>query len=452
MKIQLCFSIYLSNLAGFLASAGSQSPLGSVSPLNRSSFPDGFVFGAGSSAYQYEGAAAMDGRRPSIWDTFTRKHPEKIADHSNGNVADDFYQLYEYDIPLMKEIGLDSFRFSLSWSRILPEGKISKGVNWEGVKFYNSLIDKLLSNGIQPFVTLFHWDLPQALEDEYKGLLSPEILNDYYEYADFCFKEFGDRVKYWVTINEPNLMSDFGYAMGKYAPGRCSDYIGNCTDGNSATEPYIVVNNLILCHANAVKLYRQKYQDSQGGIIGISVHTKWMIPKYHNVASQNASSRACDFAFGWIIHPITYGDYPETMRYLVGKRLPEFTEAEMELVKGSFDFIGINYYTTNYADDVKYYDSIHLSYTTDSRVNETYEKNGIPIGQPTSCSWLYIYPKGIYELLLYLKRKYNNPRIYITENGMGDSSSLSLPDALEDQLRIKYHYLHLLHLLEAIKC
>ncbi|WCJ18990.1 beta glucosidase 17 [Euphorbia peplus] len=419
--------------------------------LSRNSFPDGFVFGAASSSYQFEGAASMGGRKPSIWDTFTRDHPEKIADHSNGNVADDFYHRFQNDIPLLKEIGLDSYRFSISWSRILPEGKISRGVNWEGVNFYNSLINSLLAHGIEPFVTLFHWDLPQALEDEYDGFLSSQIVNDYYEYVNLCFKEFGDRVKYWVTINEPNTFSIYGYAEGKDAPGRCSNYIGNCSQGNSGTEPYLVLHNLILCHATVVKLYRDRYQASQGGTIGISITAIWYVPKYHTIAAWNATS-ALDFSIGWILDPISVGEYPEVMRYLVGKRLPKFTEEEAQLIKGSFDFIGINYYSSSYADDLTTsYTNLNQSYTTDSRVNVTSEKDGIPIGEKTDISWLFMYPKGIQQLTRYLSKRYNNPTIYITENGMAYNSSWSLEYSLNDTLRIKYHSLHLSYLLKSIK-
>ncbi|GLT60703.1 hypothetical protein SLA2020_334590 [Shorea laevis] len=423
--------------------------------INRNNFPEGFIFGAGSSAYQLEGATNSDGRKPSIWDTFVRQYPEKISDHSTGDVADEFYYHYKEDIALMKEIGLDSFRFSISWPRILPGGKVSRGVNQEGVDFYNSLIDELLSNGIQPFVTLFHGDLPQTLEDEYGGFLSPDIVNDYRDYVDFCFNEFGDRVKHWVTLNEPNLFAKCGYADGTTAPGRCSDYIGNCTPGNSATEPYLVAHHLILSHATAVKLYRDKYKGSQNGTIGITVETYWMIPKYETVVSQQAASRALDFAFGWIVHPITYGDYPKIMRVMVGNRLPHFTEEESRMIRGSIDFLGINYYTARYVDDCTSCPTgdLHLSYSTDSHVNETDEKNGVPIGEPTGASWLYIYPDGIRQLVLYVKRKYMNPPIYITENGMADFNNKTLPimEALNDSLRIKYHSLHLTYLLKAIK-
>ncbi|KAB1224901.1 Beta-glucosidase 17 [Morella rubra] len=339
--------------------------------LNRTDFPAGFVFGAGSSAYQYEGAAYQHGKGSSIWDTFTRIHPEKILDHQTGDVAEAFYYRFKEDIAVMKEIGLDSFRFSISWSRVLPKGKLSGGVNQEGVEFYNELINELLYNDIQPFVTLFHWDPPQALEDEYGGFLSTNIVNDYHDYADFCFKEFGDRVKYWATFNEPNTFSSEGYSTGNTAPGRCSSYEGNCTAGDSATEPYVVAHHILLSHASAVKLYRQKYQASQMGEIGITVSTYWMVPKYQTVASTEAASRALDFAFGWFVNPITYGDYPDSMRALVGNRLPNFTEAQSKMVKGSLDFLGLNYYTARYADDSKSSISANLSYTTDSHVELT---------------------------------------------------------------------------------
>ncbi|XP_048323427.2 beta-glucosidase 17-like [Ziziphus jujuba] len=419
--------------------------------LSRTSFPNSFIFGAASSAYQYEGAAHAYGKGSSIWDTFTSTHPEKILDHSSGIIADEFYYQYKEDIALLKDIGFDSFRFSISWSRVLPRGRITGGVNQEGVKFYNNLIDQLLSNGIKPLVTLFHWDLPQALDDEYGGFLSPNIVNDYRDYAEFCFREFGDRVKTWITLNEPNYFSSDGYASGFRAPGRCSKYIGNCTAGNSATEPYLVAHHLILAHATAVQLYRHKYQAFQKGSIGITIGSEWMVPKFQTVECIKAASRAMDFIFGWIVHPVTYGEYPKTMRSLVGNRLPKFTEAESKMIKGSFDFIGANYYTASYAEADSSFSTItNPSYTTDMNVTLTKEKDGIPIGQPTA-SWLYIYPKGIEEFMLYIKRNYNNPAIYITENGVIDDTNVALKDKLNDSTRISYHHQHLSHVLKAIK-
>ncbi|XP_075644783.1 beta-glucosidase 17-like isoform X3 [Castanea sativa] len=397
--------------------------------ISRRDFPAGFIFGGASSAYQYEGAAFEHGKGPSIWDTFTMEHPEKIADHTTGDIADEFYyrfkKMFQGDIALMKEIGLDFFRISISWTRILPS--------------------------LKPFITLFHWDVPQALEEEYGGFLSQNIVNDYRNYVDVCFKEFGDRVKYWVTINEPNIFTIGGYVTGVDAPGRCSNYVGNCTYGNSGTEPYIVGHNLLLSHAIAVKLYREKYQASQTGEIGISIQSLWYLPKYQTVASTKAALRAQDFMLGWFVDPIIFGDYPETMRALVGTRLPVFTESQSKMLKGSLDFLGINYYTARYADDSTSSSSINLSYTTDSHVNLTTEKDGIPIGQSTATSWLYIYPRGIRELMLYIKKKYNNPPIYITENGVADNGSSPIQEALNDCLKIKYYYSHLSNLLEAIR-
>ncbi|KAF3958391.1 hypothetical protein CMV_016704 [Castanea mollissima] len=288
--------------------------------------------------------------------------------------------MFQGDIALMKEIGLDFFRFSISWTRILPS--------------------------LKPFVTLFHWDLPQALEDEYGGFLSPNIVDDYRNYVDFCFKEFGDRVRYWITINEPNLFSIGGYATGTKAPGRCSNYVGNCTFGNSGTEPYIVGHNLLLSHAAAVKLYKKKYQAFQMGEIGITVASYWILPKYQTVASTKAAFRGLDFIFGWFVNPIIFGDYPETMRALVGTRLPIFNESQSKMLKGSLDFLGVNYYTARYANDSTSSSSINLSYTTDSHVNLT---------------------------------------------RVGDNGSLPIQEALNDSLRLNYHRRHLSNLLKAIR-
>ncbi|GAB4828129.1 hypothetical protein Ancab_035044 [Ancistrocladus abbreviatus] len=232
----------------------------------------------------YEGAAFEDGRKASIWDTFTHEHPEKITDHSTGDVADDFYHRFKEDVKLMKEVGLESFRFSIAWPRILPRGKVSGGINQLGIKFYNDLINELLAN---------------TLYDEYGGFLSDKIIKDFTDFADLCFKVFGDRVKDWTTLNEPNLSTWNGYSTGIFAPGRCSKFMGNCSAGNSATEPYIVGHNLILCHASAVDLYRKKYRAHQKGKIGIALATTWILPINNTLASGRAAARAIDFSIGW---------------------------------------------------------------------------------------------------------------------------------------------------------
>ncbi|KAK9912328.1 hypothetical protein M0R45_036196 [Rubus argutus] len=450
-------SVFLSMLVALAASAtfSVSTSHAYYIPFNRSSFPSGFLFGIGSAAYQSEGAALIDGRGPSIWDTFVRKHPEKIKDHSTGDVANDFYHHYKEDIKLMKKIGLDSFRLSISWSRLLPKGKVSGGVNPLGVQFYNNLFDELLSNGIKPLVTLLHYDPPQALDDLYGGFLSPKIVNDYGDYADFCFKTFGDRVKLWITMNEPNGFAINGYDGGSFAPGRCSNYEGNCTSGDSATEPYIVAHHLLLAHSAAVKIYRDKYQASQKGEIGITIVTHWWKPKYPTLASRRAALRSLDFMYGWFTNPIIYGDYPKVMRTLVGDRLPKFTEAESKQIKGSLDFLGLNYYTTYYTEDAPASsNAVNHSWASDRQITlSTTDKNGKLIGAATDLDWLFVYPKGIRETLLYIKEKYNNPVIYITENGYayGYNASVPIQEARKDNLRIRYHHDHLWYLAKAIK-
>ncbi|KAL3615393.1 hypothetical protein CASFOL_041054 [Castilleja foliolosa] len=418
-------------------------------PFNRSSFPPGFVFGAASSAYQYEGAANKGGRGPSIWDTFTHKFPDKILDKSNGDVANNFYNLYKDDVKLMKYIGLDAFRMSISWSRILPHGKLSKGVNKEGIDFYNKVINELLANGITPMVTLFHWDLPQALEDEYMGFLSPLLIDDFKDFSELCFKEFGDRVKQWITFNEPFTFTNGGYDgefLGTLAPGRCS----SCPHGDSATEPYIVAHHLLLAHATVVKLYKEKYQATQKGEIGITLVTHWFVPFSKSALDVKAAQRALDFVFGWFIHPVVYGSYPRSMRFLVGNRLPNFTEEQSAMLKGSFDFLGVNYYTGNYAAHV-YSHGGNMSSTKDSRCRLSTDIKGVPIGNPTGVPIFFTYPKGLHDLLVYTKKYYNNPTIYITEAGMGDLKNGTMEKLINDPQRVDFYMRHLHAVRDAIR-
>ncbi|CAK7331835.1 unnamed protein product [Dovyalis caffra] len=401
---------------------------------------DGFVFGSASAAYQCEGETNRSGKGPNIWDTFIEEHTERITDHSNANVAVDFYHRYKEDVQRMKEMGMDAFRFSISWSRVLPHGRLSAGTNEEGIQFYNNLIDELIKNGIQPYVTLFHWDTPQALEDKYGGLLSPNILNDFRDFVDLCFQKFGDRVKNWITLNEPFIFSVNGYDTGTIAPGRISTLENSCPGQpkiSGATEVYKVTHHLLLAHATAVKVYKEKYQACQGGQIGITLVSHWFEPYSNSEGDQNAVKRSLDFMLGWYMSPLTKGDYPQNMHDYVGGRLPKFSEEESKMLIGSYDFIGINYYTTYYArnvEDVNYKD---IGFMEDARLTWPGERNGIPIGPQTNASWLYIHPEGIRHLLNYIKDEYGNPTIYITENGVDDVNSSSLEEALNDPIREK---------------
>ncbi|CAK7350621.1 unnamed protein product [Dovyalis caffra] len=310
--------------------------------FNRKNFPEDFGFGVASSAYQYEGAAFEDGRGPSIWDVYTHKFPSRIPDGSNGDVAVDSYHRYKEDVQIIKKMGFDFYRFSISWPRILPS--------------------------IQPFVTLFHWDLPQALETEYGGFLSDKIAK-------------------------------------------------------------------------------------QKGKIGITLQSNWYVPLSDAKEDREAVRRALDFSLGWFMDVLSWGRYPSSMRSLVGERLPKFSEKQAGSIKGSFDFIGLNYYTANYVAQKSQSNNTHPSYDGDSLVDSFFDRNGVLIGPTAGSFWLHVYPRGIYDLLLYIKTRYNDPVIYITENGFDETDNPKSPlkEALTDNHRIDYFYGHLSFLQKAIK-
>uniref|UniRef100_A0A6N2KAI8 Beta-glucosidase n=1 Tax=Salix viminalis TaxID=40686 RepID=A0A6N2KAI8_SALVM len=412
----------------------------------RHSFPKGFVFGTATSAYQVEGMADKDGRGPSIWDEFV-KIPGIVANNATGEVAVDQYHRYKEDVDIMKMLNFDAYRFSISWSRIFPDG--AGKVNWNGVAYYNRLIDYMIEKGITPYVNLYHYDLPLALEKKYKGLLSYQVVKDFADYADFCFKTFGDRVKNWMTFNEPRVVAALGYDNGLFAPGRCSKAFGNCSAGDSATEPYIVAHHLILSHAAAVRRYREKYQEKQRGRIGILLDFVYYEPLTRSKADNLAAQRARDFHIGWFIHPIVYGEYPKTMQNIVGNRLPKFTKEEVKMVKGSMDFVGINQYTTFYMYDPHQPKPKYLGYQQDWNVGFAYKKNGVPIRPRANSNWLYNVPWGMYKAVMYIKERYGNPTIILSENGMDDPGNFTRSKALHDTTRIGYFKAYLTQLKKA---
>ncbi|GMN70059.1 hypothetical protein TIFTF001_039103 [Ficus carica] len=311
-------------------------------------FPSGFVFGAASSAYQMERAVDKDGRTPSIWDTFAHSG---YMNGATGDIACDVYHKYKEDVQLMVETGLDAFRFSISWSRLIPNGR--GPVNPMGLRFYNNFIDELVSHGIQPHVTLHHVDLPQVLEDEYGGWISRKIVKDFVEYADVCFREFGDRVKHWTTINKANVFTLGGYDLGFQPPARCSRPFGvtECSTGNSSTEPYIAGHHMLLAHASAARLYEKNYKDKQHGFIGINIFSYYFVPLTDSIEDEIATQRANDFYIGWFWNPLIFGDYPDIMKKNAGSRIPAFTVEESDSIRGSFDFLGLNYYNVMYVED-----------------------------------------------------------------------------------------------------
>nr|AAK92581.1 Putative beta-glucosidase [Oryza sativa Japonica Group] len=426
--------------------------------LTRKSFPNGFVFGTASSAYQYEGAVKEDGRGPTIWDKFAHTFG-KIIDFSNADVAVDQYHRFEEDIQLMADMGMDAYRFSISWSRIFPNG--TGEVNQAGIDHYNKLINALLAKGIEPYVTLYHWDLPQALEDKYTGWLDRQIINDYAVYAETCFQAFGDRVKHWITFNEPHTVAVQAYDSGMHAPGRCSVLLHlYCKKGNSGTEPYIVAHNMILSHATVSDIYRKKYKASQNGELGISFDVIWYEPMSNSTADIEAAKRAQEFQLGWFADPFFFGDYPATMRSRVGSRLPKFTEKEAALVNGSLDFMGINHYTTFYTKDDQstVIEKLLNNTLADTATISVPFRNGQPIGDRANSIWLYIVPRSMRILMNYVKDRYNKPTVYITENGKCTYvicdlflPFISLKNALKDDKRTKYHNDYLTNLADSIR-
>ncbi|RPD65700.1 beta-glucosidase 1A [Lentinus tigrinus ALCF2SS1-6] len=401
--------------------------------MSTQKLPNDFVWGYATASYQIEGSPDADGRLPSIWDTFSHT-AGTTKGGDNGDVATDSYKRWKENVALLKQYGVNAYRFSFSWSRIIPLGGRNDPVNEAGIKHYRALIEELVSNGITPFVTLYHWDLPQGLQDRYGGWLNKEeIVQDYVHYAKLCFTRYGDLVKNWITHNEPWCVSVLGHATGVFAPGH---------KGNK--EHWIVGHNLILAHAYAVKLYRDEFKASQGGRIGITLDLHWQEPWDDSPANVKAAQRGIDFKLGRFADPIYKGYYPETIKSIVGDRLPEFTKEELVVVKGSSDFFGLNTYTTQLVKeggDSEIQGNVKYTFT---------RPDGTQLGTQAHVPWLQTYAPGFRSLLNYLWKTYNMP-IYVTENGfpVKDEHILPLEQVVHDTDRIEYYDRYLNALLQA---
>nr|XP_043635799.1 beta-glucosidase 11-like [Erigeron canadensis] len=403
----------------------------------RNDFASDFVFGAGTSAYQVEGAVLEDGRTYSIWDTFAHSG---FYNGANADVTCDGYHKYKEDIQLIADTGLEAFRFSISWSRLIPNGRGS--INAKGLQYYNNFIDELISYGIQPHVTLHHDDLPQILEDEYGGWISKKAVKDFVAYADCCFREFGDRVLHWTTFNEVNVFTLGGYDLGFTPPGRCSPFgILNCTRGNSTYEPYLAAHHLLLAHASTVRLYRKKYKAMQHGFVGINIFFYWFEPYTNTKEDVEATQRANDFYVGWFLNPLVNGDYPEIVKKNAGTRVPSFTKLESERIKGSFDFVGINHYSSLYVKDNP--SSLEMDVrdvVADMAATIIFDGILTPTQFPVA-------PMGLQKILKYLKEEYGNPPVYIHENGQVQPRN----GTLNDTPRIEYLQAYIGALLDALR-
>ncbi|XP_053185093.1 lactase/phlorizin hydrolase-like [Scomber japonicus] len=386
-------------------------------------FPQSFSWGVSSSAYQIEGGWNADGKGPSVWDTFTNKSASIPAD-ANGNVACDSYHRLEEDLYMLRALRVKSYRFSLSWSRIFPDGQRTS-LNQKGVDYYNRLIDGLLAYNITPMVTLYHWDLPEALQ-KLGGWDDVGMIDIFNDFCDFCFATFGDRVKFWMTFNQPHTIAWSGYGLGQIPPNVKTP----------GTAPYRVAHNLIKAHAKAYHTYDDKYRKSQGGLVSIALNADWFEPKDVNVPREVvAADRALQFQLGWFAHPIfKNGDYPDAMKWQVGNkselqslsesRLPSFTEEEKNYIKGTADMFCVNHYTTKIAQHA----TLRLSppsYEYDLDLSEAEESDSptTAISKQRAVAW------GLRRLLNWIKEEYGNPEIFITENGVATDSKTTWDDS-----------------------
>lgn len=399
-------------------------------------FPENFIWGSATSSYQIEGAWNADGKGPSIWDVFCLI-PGKVHAGDTGEIACDHYHRIAQDVVLMKTMGLKAYQFSIAWSRILPAGR--GAINQQGIDFYNSLIDELLAAGIEPWVTLYHWDLPAALEFEIDGWLGQDIAAIFSDYAGVCFENFGDRVKNWITINEAWVVAILGYGHGVFAPGKKSNDL-----------PYVAGHNLLLAHAGAVNLYRNKFQQQQKGLIGITNNCDWREPLTDSIEDKAAAQRALEFFLAWFADPVCKGDYPAVMKERLGNRLSAFTVAEKKLLKGSSDFFGLNHYTTMYASDATNHKAAGSVYgngglSEDQDVNLSISPNW----KLTDMQWAIV-PWGCKKLLQWIAERYENPPIFITENGCAFDDKL-IDGKVEDVERVEFFKGYILAIREAIE-
>ncbi|XP_063243403.1 myrosinase 1-like [Bacillus rossius redtenbacheri] len=404
-------------------------------------FPDGFLFGTVSASYQVEGAWNLSGKGENIWDRLIHTRPDCIADRDNADVAADSYHKYKEDVQLIKNIGFNYYRFSIAWPRILPKGDLSV-INQAGIDYYNNLINELLANGIFPVVTIFHWDLPQYLQD--LGGMMNSIIVDYFEdYARLLFTHFGDRVKWWITFNEPYTIL-YGYRSQCFAPGLLVCGVGE----------YLVIHNLLKAHARAYHLYDDEFRSTQKGKIGMALGTTMADPKTQSPADIEAAELYQQFTLNWMAHPVysKKGDYPDIVKERVynksmaeglrRSRLPKFSEYWVNYIRGTHDFYGMNYYSSNLVSAP--------NSTTNSSVISLENDMGNPV-VGNDPSWIvgpnpdFAYsPKDMRKVLNWVWKNYDGVDILITENGWSDHGTLN------DDMRVRYFANYMAGILDAI--
>lgn len=407
-----------------------------------SKFPQDFLWGSASAAYQVEGAWNQDGKGESIWDRFVQI-PGKTFKGTNGNVAIDHYNRYKEDIQLMKEQGLKAYRFSVAWTRIFPDGKGK--INEAGLKFYENLIDELIKNKIEPILTLYHWDLPQALQDEYLGWEGREIIDDFTNYAEILFKRFNGKVKYWVTLNEQNIFISHGYLMASHPP--------NVKDAKRMWQANHHAN---LANAKVIKRFRELEIE---GMIGPSFAYGPSYAFNSDPKNQLAADTREELNAHMWMDIYAYGRYPTIAWTYFEKEgiAPEIFDGDMELLKeGTADFLGLNYYQTATVKENPL-DGIGRGKANYTGKKGTAEESGVPglykdVKNPfleyTNWDWA-IDPTGLRLAMRRMTSRYELP-ILITENGLGEYDRLEADHQIQDDYRIDFIREHILAIQAAI--
>jgi beta-glucosidase len=375
-------------------------------------FPANFIWGAATSAYQIEGSPLADGAGPSIWQRFAHT-PGMMANGDTGDVSCDHYRRFRDDVQLMRTLGLQSYRFSIAWGRVLPEG--TGRINQKGLDFYSSLVDELLENGIEPNATLFHWDLPAALDDR-GGWLNRDIAHWFADYAQVLFKALDGRVKRWSTINEPWVVTDGGYLHGVLAPGHRSKY-----------EAPIAAHNLMRASGAGIQAYRALGRHDIGVVFNIE-------PKYPASNSPEdlaATRRAHAYMNEQFADPALLGGYPPELKEIFGDAWPDFPDEDFQLTRQAVDFVGINYYTRSVVrHDASAYP---LKATPVRQANTTHTETG----------W-EVYAQGLADTLVWFKERYGDMPLYVTENGAAFyDPPVAAAAVVEDPLRVDYLRKHL---------
>src|SRR5688572_127559 len=374
-------------------------------------FPNDFLWGVATSAYQVEGSPLADGAGPSIWHRFSRE-PGMTVEGATGDVACDHYARYEEDIELMTDLGVGAYRFSTSWSRVLPKGR--GRMNTKGLAFYDRLVDALLERDILPFITLYHWDLPLELENR-GGWLNDDTAKWFGDYSDLMFRAFCDRVPYWMTINEPAVIMEKGYVLGVYAPGH-----------RNAAEAPVVARNLLRAHGYSVQAYR----DRGDGCIGIAVNIQPKYPATDSPADVAAARRANAWRNQQFLDAIVLGAVPAELPEMFGREWRGLSAEDVKIINQPIDFIGLNYYT-------------RLVVSDDSQTLPTRAKRTVTPGSNTLIGW-EIYPEGLTDTLLTLHNRYDGIPIYITECGAAFKDPIANGnDEVHDPDRVEFLRTHI---------